>query len=943
MLFALLTESVTDNFVPGQSAQKGSKDEGVGFFQKLVEGLSGEGGLKKIVQKQSDATKQEAVALKKSVKPGETEQAGVDEKKNAPTELKTPTTSLASADEQKSVQKNLEQTKIEANAGNVSANGDVEQWERPEQLLKFAIQTKTRLLKALDVENNLEFQRLSSEKGPKTLKDIIQLAENRQLGLSSVKVVIDETEEDTPDTGTRNRVTSAGTDVKQPVWISEDSIQVKIPGQESTQLFRTIPLQEKPLQNSMTVPMNITESDWMDALDTLEGFQEKDTVKMGKSFLAVEQLSGQLSKKVVQAAQPAKSVTSEVVAKLIHDDLTSHVKTTKTSVNVSPEAEDTKADLPSVPVKDIAKTAESKVRPFWYLRKDEMPHSHPTNTLTQKSTDISGDTKTSPATVLLQDAMDNEQKTLQVREIAKKSPPEKLSVTTANEDGEQVKSTSRVQVPEETSTKTEKTTESKPPEVKSKRDDTKFELNRQTVASTENEAIDAKKTSGTSSNVSKTVAQVTTVETVNLEEKADITENIQKKPNDKTFTTNPVSATVKPTGAPHIQNDLPENEALTKPLPTADTKTVKDDSPKMRIKEDRSSSQQFQSAQNTKDSQPLKTQNTASVTEPAIKSAPTEKKTVINAERPVPHSSTMSNRVMMVSAESSKTSSMSPLTQLLSLTEESPGTASVQLAAQSFKELINTQKSGKQESFSFEKIKTFEASSVEASSEQAAEESVEDGVETLIRDKTIREEMRIRQESRIFQAASFSKSSGLSGDSLSGEKEKTTRTVLASASGEESSSIKEAGVNETVASTRPLKNDLFQKVAESKETLRHFSMQLSEQVKEYKPPISRIRLELNPKELGSVEVTLTTRGTSLVMNLQSNTQALQLFMQNAQEFRNALGEVGFSDVQMNFGQSGGQNPGGEGEYREGNENRLFSELEEDVVPENIEITIPRYI
>ena len=99
-----------------------------------------------------------------------------------------------------------------------------------------------------------------------------------------------------------------------------------------------------------------------------------------------------------------------------------------------------------------------------------------------------------------------------------------------------------------------------------------------------------------------------------------------------------------------------------------------------------------------------------------------------------------------------------------------------------------------------------------------------------------------------------------------------------------------------------------------RETFLHFSDKLRDALQNYKPPITKISLELNPESLGSVELTITKMGDKINVQISSNQNALQLFMQNMQDFKNQLNNVGFSEVTMDFkdmsGNSFSQNSGG---------------------------------
>lgn len=89
-----------------------------------------------------------------------------------------------------------------------------------------------------------------------------------------------------------------------------------------------------------------------------------------------------------------------------------------------------------------------------------------------------------------------------------------------------------------------------------------------------------------------------------------------------------------------------------------------------------------------------------------------------------------------------------------------------------------------------------------------------------------------------------------------------------------------------------------------KETLQHFSQDLKEAVEQYKAPITKLSITLNPHNLGEVEVTLVQRGNNLHINFNSNTNAMNLFIQNQTEFKNSLVNMGFTGLEMNFSDQG---------------------------------------
>lgn len=83
-------------------------------------------------------------------------------------------------------------------------------------------------------------------------------------------------------------------------------------------------------------------------------------------------------------------------------------------------------------------------------------------------------------------------------------------------------------------------------------------------------------------------------------------------------------------------------------------------------------------------------------------------------------------------------------------------------------------------------------------------------------------------------------------------------------------------------------------------TFKNFTSNLQEKISEYKPPVTRFHMTLSPSNLGEVEVTLINRANNLHININSNNQTMQLFLQNHAEFKTSLINMGFSELYMNF-------------------------------------------
>lgn len=89
---------------------------------------------------------------------------------------------------------------------------------------------------------------------------------------------------------------------------------------------------------------------------------------------------------------------------------------------------------------------------------------------------------------------------------------------------------------------------------------------------------------------------------------------------------------------------------------------------------------------------------------------------------------------------------------------------------------------------------------------------------------------------------------------------------------------------------------------QTKLVIDNFTRDFKEEIEKFKAPSHKVSINLNPKELGEVNVTMIARGNNLHINLNSNNaNTLNLFIANQQEFKNSLVNMGFTGLAMNFG------------------------------------------
>ncbi|KHL84900.1 flagellar hook-length control protein [Helicobacter pylori] len=130
------------------------------------------------------------------------------------------------------------------------------------------------------------------------------------------------------------------------------------------------------------------------------------------------------------------------------------------------------------------------------------------------------------------------------------------------------------------------------------------------------------------------------------------------------------------------------------------------------------------------------------------------------------------------------------------------------------------------------------------------------------------------------------------------EKEETTKEISDNKEKTKESSSNAQSAQNTQASDKTSDN----KSIAPKETIKHFTQQLKQEIQEYKPPMSRISMDLFPKELGKVEVIIQKVGKNLKVSVISHNNSLQTFLDNQQDLKNSLNALGFEGVDLSFSQ-----------------------------------------
>ncbi|NHB26727.1 flagellar hook-length control protein FliK [Helicobacter pylori] len=130
------------------------------------------------------------------------------------------------------------------------------------------------------------------------------------------------------------------------------------------------------------------------------------------------------------------------------------------------------------------------------------------------------------------------------------------------------------------------------------------------------------------------------------------------------------------------------------------------------------------------------------------------------------------------------------------------------------------------------------------------------------------------------------------------EKEEKTKEVSENKEKTKESNSSAQNAQNAQASDKASEN----KSTTPKETIKHFTQQLKQEIQEYKPPMSRISMDLFPKELGKVEVIIQKVGKNLKVSVISHNNSLQTFLDNQQDLKNSLNALGFDGVDLSFSQ-----------------------------------------
>ncbi|MCR2114825.1 flagellar hook-length control protein FliK [Campylobacter upsaliensis] len=169
----------------------------------------------------------------------------------------------------------------------------------------------------------------------------------------------------------------------------------------------------------------------------------------------------------------------------------------------------------------------------------------------------------------------------------------------------------------------------------------------------------------------------------------------------------------------------------------------------------------------------------------------------------------------------------------------------------------------------------------------------------------------------------------------------TNKELFTKENGENTANTEKSGIDDLNNLVKDLSRvNQNQKIISPKETLQYFSKDLKETMEQYKAPITKLSITLNPSNLGEVEVTLVQRGANLHINFNSNHNAMNLFLQHQAEFKNSLVNMGFTGLEMNFSDQGKK----EQQQEKKSKSHYYEEnFEEESSPKiNLELVLAKY-
>ena len=147
------------------------------------------------------------------------------------------------------------------------------------------------------------------------------------------------------------------------------------------------------------------------------------------------------------------------------------------------------------------------------------------------------------------------------------------------------------------------------------------------------------------------------------------------------------------------------------------------------------------------------------------------------------------------------------------------------------------------------------------------------------------------------------------------------------------------------------KSDSFEvKINEAKQMVKYLSHDVKNAIEDYKSPFTRLKVQLNPQNLGEVDLTIVQRGKNLHVNISSNNVAINTLALNANDLKAQLNNNGINNATLNFSNqdsshseaSQQQQNRQNGRQAQREYNYFENEEQNEEVLSSLEIVVPNY-
>jgi flagellar hook-length control protein FliK len=146
--------------------------------------------------------------------------------------------------------------------------------------------------------------------------------------------------------------------------------------------------------------------------------------------------------------------------------------------------------------------------------------------------------------------------------------------------------------------------------------------------------------------------------------------------------------------------------------------------------------------------------------------------------------------------------------------------------------------------------------------------------------------------------------------------------------------------------------DAFEvKIKEAKQMVKYISQDVKTAIEDYKSPFTRVKVQLNPKNLGEVDLTVVQRGKNLHVNISSNNAAVNTLSMNINELKVQLSNNGINNASFNFNSNSqnGEQAASQQQQNQQNERKADEEYNyfenneaNEEILNSLEIVVPQY-